>query len=96
MRDARDIVIKPIVSEKSYDQIGKNKYTFQVDRRATKPDIRQAIEEIFKVDVVDVNTINYRGKRKRLRWAYGYRSSWKKAVVTLKEGQKIEIFEGAS
>lgn len=96
MKESRDIILKPIISEKSYDLINQHKYTFKVDRQATKPDIRRAVEEIFKVEVTDVNTINQRGKRKRQGWTSGYRSNWKKAVVTLKEGQKIEIFEGAS
>lgn len=96
MRDSRDIIIKPLISEKSYDLINASKYTFKVDRRSTKPEIRRAIEEIFSVNVTDVNTMNYQGKKKRQGATSGYRSNWKKAIVTLKEGQKIEIFEGAS
>ncbi len=97
MRDAREIILKPIISEKSYDLIELNKYTFKVDRKATKPQIRQAIEEIFNVEVEKVNTQNYKGKFKRQGVkSQGYRSDWKKAIVSLKAGHKIEIFEGAT
>ncbi len=97
MRDAREIILKPIISEKSYDLIEMNKYTFKVDKKATKPQIRQAIEEIFDVEVEHVNTQNYKGKFKRQgAKSSGYRSDWKKAIVSLKEGHKIEIFEGAT
>lgn len=96
MKDPRDVILKPIISEKSYDLITQSKYTFKVDKKATKLDIRRAVEVIFKVDVTDVNTSNHKGKRKRQGATSGYRSNWKKAVVSLKEGQKIEIFEGAS
>jgi large subunit ribosomal protein L23 len=96
LSSARDIIIKPIISEKSYDLADLNKYTFKVDRRATKPDIRRAVEEIFKVGVIAVNTANMRGKLKRQGRNQGYRPNWKKAVVTLREGDKIEIFEGGA
>lgn len=96
MNDPRDVILKPVISEKSYDLINQQKYTFKVDKRASKTEIRQAVESIFKVDVISVNTMNKRGKLKRQGWSSGYRSSWKKAIVTLKEGQKIEAFEGAS
>ncbi len=95
MKDPRDIILKPVISEKSYDLITQQKYTFKVDKHASKPEIRQAVEEIFKVNVISVNTINKTGKLKRQGWSSGYTSSWKKAIVTLKEGQKIEVFEGA-
>lgn len=94
--DARDIIVKPIISEKSYDMTTQHKFTFKVDRRATKPEIRRAVEQIFKVNVTAVNTINLKGKLKRQGWAKGYRSDWKKAIVTLKEGQSIEVFEGGA
>jgi len=94
MRDARDIIIKPIISEKSYDLTEQYKYTFKVDRRSTKPQIRRAIEEIFGVNVTAVNTINMKGKPKRQGMNTGHRADWKKAVVTLVEGQSIEVFEG--
>lgn len=96
MLSARDIIIRPLISEKSYDLAEQRKYTFKVDKRATKPQIRRAVEEIFKVAVTDVNTANYQGKLKRQGWAVGRRASWKKAIVTLKEGNKIEMFEGGA
>jgi len=93
MYDPRDIVIRPIISEKSYAQIEHNRYTFEVDKRASKPQIAQAIAEIFNVTVTKVNTMNVSGKPRRLRTAKGLTRSWKKAVVSLKEGDSIEIFE---
>lgn len=94
MREARDIILKPMVSEKSYDLVSEKKYTFKVDPRATKLAVRKAVEEIFKVHVTKVNTVRMRGKRKRQGYTSGRRPDWKKAVVTLREGEKIEIFEG--
>lgn len=94
MKDPRSIILKPVISEKSYSQIEKGKYVFEVDRRATKVDIRQAVEEIFKVNVIDVNTMVVKGKLKRVGRSVGYRPDRKKAVVTLKSGDKIEFFEG--
>jgi large subunit ribosomal protein L23 len=96
MIHARDIIIKPIVSEKSYALIKQNKYTFQVSRRANKTEIKQAVEKIFGVKVVNVNTINLQGKRRRQGFTVGRKPNWKKAIVTLKQGQTIEIFEGIS
>ena len=96
MRSARDIIIKPIISEKSYDLVEQAKYTFEVDRRATKLEVRAAIEEIFKVNVTSVNTMNIKGKLKRQGWATGFRADWKKAIVTLQEGETIEVFEGGA
>jgi large subunit ribosomal protein L23 len=96
LRDARDIIIKPIISEKSYDLAAQHKFTFKVDRRATKPDVRRAIEQIFKVNVISVNTSNMKGKPKRQGMFSGHRPDWKKAVVTLAEGQTIEVFEGGA
>ncbi len=96
MRSDRDIIIKPVISEKSYDLTEQSKFTFKVDRRATKPEIRSAIERIFDVSVTNVNTINVKGKLKRQGTSSGYRASWKKAIVTLKEGDTIEIFEGGA
>lgn len=92
--DARSVVIRPIVSEKSFAMIEHNRYTFEVDKRASKPQIAQAVEEIFGVKVTDVNTMNVSGKPRRLRTAKGHTPSWKKAIVTLKDGDKIEFFEG--
>ncbi len=91
--DARDIIRRPIVSEKSFELIELGRYTFEVDKRATKPQIADAISEIFGVTVTDVNTMNMRGKPRRVRWAKGTTRSWKKAVVTLKAGDAIELFE---
>lgn len=93
MKDPRDVVIRPVVSEKSYKMIEEGKYTFEVDTSAAKEEIRQAVEQIFKVDVTAVNTIKMRPKRKRQGYTSGMTRSWKKAIVTLKEGQKIELFE---
>ena len=92
--DAREVVVRPIVSERSYKLIEHNRYTFEVDKRARKPEIASAVEEIFKVTVVNVNTMNVPGKGRRVRFAKGMTPSWKKAIVTLKEGDKIAVFEG--
>lgn len=94
MYDARNVIIRPIVSEKSYTLMEMNKYTFEVDKRATKPHIAQAVQEIFGVTVRDVNTINVPGKPRRLRYNKGLTRTWKKAIVTLKDGDKIDLFEG--
>jgi large subunit ribosomal protein L23 len=94
MYDARNIIVRPIVSEKSYTLMEMNKYTFEVDKRATKPHIAQAVQEIFGVTVKDVNTINVPGKPRRLRYSKGLTRTWKKAIVTLKDGDKIDLFEG--
>jgi len=93
MKDPRDVIVRPVVSEKSYAQIDQNKYTFEVAPTAKKEEIRQAVEEIFKVHVTAVNTIKMRGKRKRQGWTSGRTRDWKKAIVTLREGDRIEMFE---
>lgn len=93
-RDPRDIILRPVVSEKSYDMIAQNRYTFEVDKRATKPQIADAVTEIFGVTVEKVNTMNVAGKPRRLRYRAGTTRSWKKAIVTLKQGDSIEFFEG--
>ena len=90
--DAHSIIIRPIVSERSYDLMEQNKYTFEVARDANKYQIKDAIEELFSVKVDRVNTINVKPKKKRVRYVAGYTRQWKKAVVTLKEGETIEIF----
>jgi len=90
-----EIIIHPIITEKSTELQQQNKYCFKVDKRANKKEIMQAVKEIFGVEPIACNTINVKGKRKRERYRYGYTSSWKKAIVTLKEGDKIEFFEGA-
>ncbi|HHX87608.1 MAG TPA: 50S ribosomal protein L23 [Firmicutes bacterium] len=96
MKSAREIIIRPIVTEKSTALMEDNKYTFLVERAANKIQIKQAIEDIFEVQVESVNTINYKGKRRRLgRYPEGIKPRWKKAVITLRQGSKpIEIFEG--
>jgi large subunit ribosomal protein L23 len=94
MKDARSIVIRPVISEKSYEMIEHNRYTFEVDKEASKPEIAKAVEEIFNVTVKNVNTMRVNGKPRRVRFAKGLTRSWKKAVVTLKEGDSIEFFEG--
>ena len=91
--EARDILIRPIVTEKSTALMEQGKYTFRVPLAATKVQIRQAVEQIFKVKVQAVNTMRYEGKIKRLGRTQGRRSDWKKAVVTLKPGETIELFE---
>ncbi len=93
MKDPRDIIREPVVSEKSYDQVEDlNTYTFIVDPRTNKTEIKQAIQTIFGVKVVRVNTINRKGKRKRTGWVYGRRSDTKRAMVTLAPGDEIDIF----
>jgi len=94
MRDARDVIIRPVVSEKSYASYDENVYTFIVADDANKIEIRQAIESIFNVKVTRVNTLNRPGKRKRNRrtGGYGQRSGQKRAIVSLAEGNTIEIF----
>ena len=92
--DARDIIKRPIITEKSTDLMAENKYTFEVDMRATKPQIKAAVEEIFGVKVEKVNTTRVRGKLRRMGRHEGYTSDWKKAVVTLKPGHSIEVFGG--
>ncbi|MBA4370500.1 MAG: 50S ribosomal protein L23 [Coriobacteriaceae bacterium] len=93
MADARDVLVRPIVSEKSYEMINHNRYTFEVAKTATKPQIAAAVTEIFHVTVTRVNTMNVNGKPRRLRAKKGHTRDWKKAVVTLKEGDSIEFFE---
>ncbi|MFC6086634.1 50S ribosomal protein L23 [Sphaerisporangium aureirubrum] len=91
--DPRDIIIKPVVSEKSYGLIDENnKYTFLVRKTANKTQVKIAIEQIFGVKVTGVNTINRQGKRKRTRFGYGQRPSTKRAIVSLAEGDRIDIF----
>jgi large subunit ribosomal protein L23 len=96
MKDARDVIIEPVVSEKSYGLLEEGVYTFKVHPDSTKPEIRDAVEEIFSVTVVKVNTLNRKGKRKRNRrsWTYGKRPDTKRAIVTLAEGDSIDLFEG--
>ncbi len=95
MKDPRDVVLAPIVSEKSYGLLDKGVYTFQVHPDASKPEIHDAIEAIFDVQVKKVNTLNRKGKRKRNRrtFTYGKRPDTKRAIVTLVEGQTIDLFQ---
>lgn len=96
MRDPRAILKRPIVSEKSYRLIQNNQYTFEVDPGASKPEIGRAVEKVFGVKVLAVNTLSVKPKPKRMRiQGEGHTRRWKKAVVTLKQGDRIEIFEGA-
>jgi len=90
----RDIILRPIITEKSMELLAEGKYTFAVDPRANKSQIKRAIETIFDVEVAKVNTMNMRGKRRRLGRYEGRRPNWKKAIVKLKPGQKIDFFEG--
>jgi len=92
--DARDIVIRPLVTEHSTNLMSQNKYTFEVALGATKTQVKRAIEEIFGVKVVKVNTARIPGKVKRMGRFVGKRPDRKKAVVQLAEGQTIEVFEG--
>lgn len=94
MVEAEKIIIRPIISEKSYAQIDHNRYTFAVHPHAHKTMIAQAVEQLFDVKVVDVATATVRPKPKRRGWTRGRTSGWKKAVVQLAPGDKIEIFEG--
>ena len=95
MRDPRDVILEPIVSEKSYALLDHGVYTFRVDPRSSKPEIHDAVEAIFNVRVAKVNTMNRQGKRKRNRrtFTFGTRPDTKRAIVTLVEGDKIDLFE---
>ncbi|HJM20926.1 MAG: 50S ribosomal protein L23 [Actinomycetota bacterium] len=95
MKDPRDIVIAPVISEKSYDQLEQNVYVFNVHTSASKPEIRRAVESIFDVTVKKVNTLNRKGKVRRNRRSntVGKRADTKRAIVTLTEGDSIKIFE---
>ena len=95
MADPRDIIQKPLVTEKSTYLMEEKKYSFKVDKKANKVEIKKAIEQLFGVKVKAVNTINMSGKFKRMGVHSGYRSDWKKAIVTLTEDSNpIEVFEG--
>jgi large subunit ribosomal protein L23 len=94
--DLRQVVIAPVVSEKSYSLIEDNKYSFRVHPRAHKTQIRQAVEELFDVKVEAVNIVKVQPKPKRRGFSRGKKPGWKKAIVQLREGDRIEIFEGAA
>ncbi|MCF2621366.1 50S ribosomal protein L23 [Collinsella tanakaei] len=89
---AHEIIIRPIVSERSYSAMEENKYTFEVHKNANKHQIKDAVEEIFGVKVVRVNTMSVKPKTKRVRYVAGKTRSWKKAIITVAEGDSIEIF----
>lgn len=96
MKEAQKIVRRPMITEKSTRQKEEGRqYVFEVDRDANKIEIQAAIERLFKVTVLQVRTSNVLGKMKRLGRRYGKRADWKKAIVTLKEGDRIDFFEGA-
>ena len=92
--NARDVIIRPLVTEQSMAGIAEGRYAFAVDPRANKVEIRKAVEEIWGVRVDKVNTMHVHGKRRRMGRTTGYRSDWKKAIVKLQSGQRIEFFEG--
>ena len=92
--DPRDVLLRPVISEKSYGLIDEGKYTFIVAPDANKTQIKIAVEQVFDVKVTAVNTINRQGKRKRTKTGYGKRADTKRAVVSLKPGDRIEIFGG--
>jgi large subunit ribosomal protein L23 len=93
--DPRDVLLAPVISEKSYGLLEENKYTFVVAPHANKTEIKIAVEKVFGVQVVSVNTLNRQGKRKRTRTGYGRRKNTKRAIVTLSaESKPIEIFGG--
>jgi large subunit ribosomal protein L23 len=90
----RDVLLRPVVSEKSYGLLDEGKYTFVVSQEANKTQIRHAVEEVFRVKVTGVNTLNRQGKRRRTRHGWGKRVDTKRAIVTLAEGDRIDIFGG--
>lgn len=93
--DIYSVIKRPLITEKStIARNEENQYCFEVDRRATKIEIRNAVEKIFKVRVLDVRTVNMVGKKKRLGRITGKKSNWKKAIISLPTGSSIEIYEG--
>ena len=92
--DLRSVIIKPVISEKSYELLSANKYTFRVHDRAHKTQVRQAVEEIFSVRVQHVRTMSVKAKPKRRGWTSGKTREWKKAIVQLHPEDSIELFEG--
>ncbi|NJM05149.1 50S ribosomal protein L23 [Candidatus Gracilibacteria bacterium] len=87
------IILRPLITEKNTNLMELNQYCFEVDREASKPQIKRAIENIFSVSVTKVRTINMRGKQKRRGTVLGHQRDWKKAIVTLADGDRIELFE---
>ncbi len=94
IRDHRDVILRPVVSEKSYNLLDEGKYTFIVAPQANKTEIKIAIESIFKVRVTSVNTLNREGKTRRTRFGIGKKPNTKRAIVTVAEGDRIDIFAG--
>lgn len=94
IHDHRDVLLAPVVSEKSYALLDENKYTFLVAPGANKTEIKIAVETIFKVKVVSVNTLNRQGKTRRTRYGRGKRPDTKRAIVTIADGERIDIFSG--
>lgn len=92
MNSPYNVIIRPIVSERTFDQMGENKYTFEVAGQAAKQEIAEAVEKLFDVKVVKVNTMWVKPKNKRVRYVAGKTRRWKKAIVTLADGDTIEIF----
>ena len=93
MPTPHEIIVRPLITEKNTNLMVYNKYSFEVLRKASKPEIKHAIETIFNVEVSQVHTMNVRGKLKRRGREQGYTRDWKKAIVTLAPGERIEIFE---
>jgi large subunit ribosomal protein L23 len=92
--NARSVLVRPVISEKSYALLAASKYTFRVNERANKTQVRKAVEEVFGVRVTDVRTVNVKPKPKRRGWTAGTSRRWKKAIVTLHPEDSIELFEG--
>jgi len=92
-RDHHGILVRPIVSEKGYGEGQEGKYRFEVVKNATKIEVKNAVEKAFKVHVVKVNLMNVRGKSRRLRLHQGFTREWKKAIVTLRDGEHIDYYE---
>ena len=92
VRDPRDILLAPVVSEKSYGLLDENKYSFLVAPEANKTEIKIAVETVFKVRVTNVNTLNRPGKKRRTRYGFGKRPDTKRAIVSVADGQRIDIF----
>src|SRR5829696_908072 len=92
VRNPRDVLIAPVVSEKSYGLLDENKYTFLVAPDANKTEIKIAVEAVFKVRVTDVNALNRPGKKRRTRYGYGKRPDTKRAIITVAPGERIDIF----
>jgi large subunit ribosomal protein L23 len=94
MPTPHQIIVRPLITEKNTNLMILNKYSFEVLREANKPQIKYAVESIFNVTVTKVHTMNVRGKKRRRGREFGYTRSWKKAIVTLAPGERIDIFEG--